>query len=232
MQTASQHTEFLTETSVFLKLIQNKAYLISFYCFIKLVERISNTMNFGSCDGVETSVVSSPHKLSTMDLVEEYQKLSISYNNQKELIDQCRQQIYKLTQEKTLADNIMKDELQSVTESCDRELENVRRRCMADNKDLQNRLSEMNVTNEKLECENERLKKELNAANNPLKCAVAAESKVCDKDETIVSNKRIEYLEKIETEYLTLIDEISKLNSAKSELASQLIQVEVISLYL
>lgn len=189
-------------------------------------------MNFTNCNGVETSIVPSPHELANTDLVEEYQKLSTCYINQKEFIDQCRQQIYTLTQEKARTDNIMKDELQSVSESYDLELENVRKKCMADNKDLQNRLTTINVTNEKLESENERLKNELNEANNPLKFPVPVESKICDQDETVVSNKRIEYLERIETEYLTLIDDVSKLNSEKSELVSQLIQTEVIALYL
>lgn len=181
-------------------------------------------MNFEGFDMAEITIIQDPSSLSDFALAEQYQKLSTGYLKQKLLIDQFKQRIYTLEQEKRLMDNVLQDELQSVTENNDRELEHLKRKFVTENKDLHNRFAELNITIEKLELENEHLRSELKEAH---KQPLAPELKACNEDEIIESRKRIEYLEKIEADHFALVDEIVDFKSEKSQLISQIMQIEV-----
>lgn len=176
-------------------------------------------MNFEDCDNTE--------------LVNEYQNLSKICQEQKNKIDQYKQQIYTLNNEKNLKDNLLQDELQHIKGNFDSELDEVNRKNATEIKHLQNRLTAANLTLGKLELENEQLKNELDAAGNHSEVKNAAPSHVCNENEMIVSKKRIEFLEKNEMDYVELNANVAQLISEKSKLSSDILRLKVnIILYL
>lgn len=168
-----------------------------------------------------------PCSLSKIALVEAYQNISSHHYKQKELIEKYKQKIYTLEQEKTLRDSVQQDELQTLTENFDRELDDVKRKLSSENKDLHNRLSELCSTIEKLEVENEHLKSELKTASKKPQTTQSLEVKACEENEVVISKDRIEHLERAEADRSVLIDDIANLKDKISRITSELAQKEV-----
>lgn len=177
---------------------------------------------------IEFAVVQDPSSLSKISLVEAYQNVVIYYDKQKESIEKYKQKIYTLEQEKILRDSVQQDELQSQTENFDRELENAKKKFTIENKDLQSRLTELCVTIEKLELENEHLKCELETARKKSQATQSFEGNACKENEVIISKKRIEHLERAEADHLILIDDIANLKDEIFRVTLELTQKEVI----
>lgn len=165
-------------------------------------------------------------ELSNNELIEQYKELSSVYLKQRNAIDGYKQRIYKLEQDIHLKDNILEDELQSMSETHERELEDIRRKLIGENKDLNCKIAEQNVTLELLVQENENLKSELRIiVKQPTTVKTTLNN--CDRDEIFLSKDRIEYLNKLETDHMILLDEIANLKSANSMITSQLVNAEV-----
>lgn len=177
---------------------------------------------------IEFTVVQDPFSLSKSALVEAYQNVSTYYNKQKESIEKYKQKIYTLEQEKALRERIQQDELQTLTENFDQELENVKRKFIIENKDLHSRLTELCSTIEKLEFENEHLKCELDRASKKSQATQSFEVNANKENEVIISKERIEHLERTETDYLILFDENANLKDEIFRATSELTQKEVI----
>lgn len=174
------------------------------------------------------SIVQNPETLSSSDLAEEYQKLSTCYVKQKQRIDQFMQQIYTFKRDKELKDKLLDQELQEITENYERELSDIKNKHVLECEELQNRLTDIRSTNERIELENQRLKSELEEKICQLEAkADSVEPKTCNDNETVVSNQRLEYLTKIESEYADLTEEFAQINSEKSQLKSRMAQIEV-----
>lgn len=175
----------------------------------------------------DIAIVQDPLSLTPSDLAEEYQKMSAHCLKQKGIIDKCMQQNYTLKQEKALKDSILQEELQVLAENNDRELADAKRKFTMETEDLQNRLKRTKESLEKAEAENECLKSDLKAATRQPQENPSNALKTCNENETIVSNKRMEHLEKIETERDELMDELAALRSDKSQLKQQITELEV-----
>lgn len=121
----------------------------------------------------------------------------------------------------------MTEELQLVSENYDRELIQNKRKYDTDIGDLKNRLTEGKHTIEKLETENERLKKMLDISVNKSANTIPT-IKVCDQNETIVPKYRIEYLEGIEIQYTILENEMTKLKCEKTDQQSKIQKIQVL----
>lgn len=168
-----------------------------------------------------------PSSLSKIALVEAYQNCSSCYYKQKELIEKYKQKVYTLEQEKTLRESVQEDELQTLAESFERELEIVKKKLKSENKDLQNRLTELCSTIEKLEVENEHLKCELETASKKSQIPQSSEVKACEPSKVVVSKDRIDHLERVEADQLILIDDIAHLKEEISRITSELTKKEV-----
>lgn len=177
---------------------------------------------------VDFDIVQDPSSLSKIALIEAYQNISSNVYKQKELIETYKQKIYTLEQEKALRDSVQQDELQTLTENYDRELENVKKKLFLENKDLQSRLTELCSTIEKLEVENEYLKNELETASKKSQATHVFEVKPCNENETVISNERFEHLERIEADHLILIGDIANMKDEICRVTSELTQKEVI----
>lgn len=168
-----------------------------------------------------------PSSLSKIALVEAYQNFSSHHYEQRELIEKYKQKIYTLEQEKTLRDSVQQDELQTLAENFDRELENATKKLSIENKDLHNRLTELCSTIEKLEVENEDLKREVESASKKSQTTQSPEVKACERNEVVVTKDRIEHLERTEADHSILIDDIANLKNEISRITSELTQKEV-----
>lgn len=168
-----------------------------------------------------------PCSLSKIALVEAYQNISSNHYKQKELIEKYKQKIYTLEQEKTLRDSVQQDELQTLTENFDRELESVKKKLVIENRDLHNRLTVLSSTIEKLEVENEQLKNELETVTKKSQTTKPLEVKACEENEIVISKDRIEHLERTEADHSILIDDIANLKDKILRIKSELTQKEV-----
>lgn len=168
-----------------------------------------------------------PCSLSKIALVEAYQNISSHHYKQKELIEKYKQKIFTLEQEKTLRDSVQQDELQTLTENFDRELESAKKKWSIENKDLHNRLTELCSMIEKLEVENEHLKSELETATKKSQATQSLEVKACDKNEIVISKDRIEHLERVEANHSILMDDAANLKDKILRITSELTQKEV-----
>lgn len=185
-------------------------------------------MDLENYDALDVTIIQNPETLLAADLAEEYQKLSTCYVKQKQRIDQYMQQIYTLKQDKALKDKLLNQELQEITDNYERELSDTKNKHLLECEELQKRLTETRLLNEKIELENQRLKCELDEKIRQLQVkSDSAVTKTCKNNETIVPNKRIEYLTKIESEYADLAEEFSQITSEKSQLKSRMAQVQV-----
>lgn len=164
-----------------------------------------------------------PTILSESELHERYIELVSVYSQHKNLIDCYRQRIYKLEQEKTLKDNVLQDELQSMEDNHEREMDEVRGKLAAENKELLSRIAKMNLTIDLLEQEIENLKSKV----KEIQKQPSIVQKKSNMNEVQVSRERIEYLNKIETEHINLVNEIDDLKTQKSQILSQLMQSQV-----
>lgn len=191
-------------------------------------------MDLGNYDILEVSIVQNPQILSASELAEEYHKLSTSYIVQKQRIDQYMQEIHTLKQDKLLKDKLLNQELQEITENFDRELGVAKNKHSLECKELQNRLLGATQDKEKIELENQQLKSEYEEIINKLQVKAALEgTKTCSDDEMVVSNKRIEYLTKVESEYADLTEEYNRKKLENSQLMSRIVKIEVsVSLYI
>lgn len=207
-------------------LSKNKPHLISFH---HLISDETTALVEMDLENHDVSIVENPQMLSIPDLAEEYQKLSTCYIAQKQRIDQYMQQIHILKQDKALKDKLLDQELQEITENYDRELKDAKNKHTLECEDLQNRLTEARMLNEKIVLENDILKSEFEEKINQLQAKTElGGAKACNDDETIVSNKRIEYLTKVESEYADLAEEVNQIKLEKFQLMSRIAQIEVI----
>lgn len=185
-------------------------------------------MDLGNYGILEVSIVQNPQILSTSELAEEYHKLSTCYIVQKQRIDQYMQEIHTLKQDKVLKDKFLNQELQEITENYDRELDVAKHKHLLECEELQNRLTEARLVNEKIELENQQLKSEYEGKINQLQVKAALGGpKTCSNDEMVVSIKRIEYLTKVESEYADLTEELNKKKLENSQLMSRIAKIEV-----
>lgn len=187
-------------------------------------------MSFGN----EFSAVQDLSSLSNTDLIEAYQKVLKYYKEQKESIEKSKQRIYTLEQDKILKDKILEDfkeELQGLTDYHDREIEKIKVDSSNENKELHSRLTELYLTIQKLELENEHLKCDLETANKKTQAAPSLEKKCREESEIIISKERFEHLEKIEDDHRTLIDEIVNLKDELFRVTSELTQKKVTCTY-
>lgn len=191
-------------------------------------------MDLGNYDILDVSIVQNPQILSTSELAEEYHKLSKCYIVQKQRIDQYMQEIHTLKQDKVLKDKLLNQELQEITENYDRELDVAKNKHALECEELQNRLMEARLANEKFELENQQLKSEYEEKINQLQVKAAlGVTKTCSDDEMVVSNKRIEYLIKVESEYADLTEGYNEKKLENSQLMSRIAKIEVnVSLYI
>lgn len=168
-----------------------------------------------------------PSSLSKIALVEAYQNISSHHYKQKELIEKYKQKIYTLEKEKSLRDSVQQDEIQTLTENFDRELEDLKKKLNIDNKDFHNRLTELCSTIEKLEVENEHLKRELETASKKTQSTQSPEAKACQENEVVISKDRIQHLERAEADHFILIDNVASLKDEILRITSDLKQKEV-----
>lgn len=176
---------------------------------------------------MDFSVVTDPASLSKAELVEAYQNISVCCVKQKESIEKYKQKVYTLEQDKILKDSVQQDEIQALTDNNERDLENMRKKFIIENKDLHNRLTKLLSTVEKLELENEHLKCALSTAEKRPQIALAAERKSCKENEVVISIERMNHLERIEADHLTLIDDIDNLKEEIHRTSSELTQKKV-----
>lgn len=184
-------------------------------------------MNSENYDSSDISIIQDPSILSIYELADEYQKLSTSYMQYKVLVDHCKQQVYSLKQDKELKDKILDQELQVLTENFESELKETKIKHSIQIGELQSRLTDARTAIEKLELENQQLQTELTSKVNELTLKPCPQSNVVNENETIVTKKRLEYLTKIETDFMELTEELAAIKSEKSQLMSQLAQKEV-----
>lgn len=176
---------------------------------------------------IEFAIVRDPSALSKTELVEVYQNISSHCLKQNESIEKYKQKIYTLEQEKTLRDSVQEEELQALNENFDRELENVKKKLIIENKDLHNRLTDLCSTIEKLELDNEHLKSELEAASKKSQATPSVEVKTHKENEVVVSMERIEHLERTAADHLILIGDIANMKDEIFRVTSELTQKEV-----
>lgn len=157
--------------------------------------------------------------LSRNELRELYTELASVYSQQQQIIDRYKQRTYKLEQENTLKDNVVED----MAEDHERELNEVRRELAGENKELLSRIAEMNLTIDGLKQENEYLKSEV----EEIRKKPSFVQKKCNLNEVLVSTERMEYLNKIETEHILLVNEIDDLEIQKCQIMTQLMQSQV-----
>lgn len=86
------------------------------------------------------------------------------------------------------------------------------------------RLSEAKLTIGKLELENEQLKIELKTADN---VQHPIQPTIYNENDTLVPKERIEYMERLEVDFIDLKDELNQLRTEKSELLSKIAKFEV-----
>lgn len=184
-------------------------------------------MNFEDCNNVaEIAIEQNPFSMPVCELATEYQKLVKSYQGQKDIIEQYKQKIYTLSNEKKLQHNLLQDELQLIRENYDQELAETNKKNSTHIKDLQNRLTEAEFTIVKLELENEQLKIELRTADNQ-QVQNFAKLNICNQNDIIVPVEQIEYFEKLEIDFNSLKNELEQVRFAKSELSSKFSQLQV-----
>lgn len=183
-------------------------------------------MNFED-DAFDSEIVQNPATLSTNQLIEQYKELSSVYLNQRDLIDRYRQKIYKLEQDLSLKDNVLEDELQSMTENHNRELEDVRRKYMVEYKDLNCRIAEQNMIIESLIQENENLRSEHERRTIEKQPSTSTQLNNCNPNEIILSKDRIEHFKKVEADHILVLDQLTELKSANLAVTSQLVKAEV-----
>ncbi|XP_031625911.1 protein Spindly [Contarinia nasturtii] len=181
-------------------------------------------MNFVNYDIADVEIVKNPSALSIHDLVEEYDKLTASYMQHKVLLDHCKQQVYTLKKEKDLKDKILNQELQVITENYEGELKETKIKHSIQIGELQSRLTDTRSALEKLELENQQLQNELTTTLNEQSSKPCPEQNTISENETIVSKKRMEYLTKIENEFIQLTAELAQVKSEKAQLMSQVTQ--------
>lgn len=177
---------------------------------------------------MEFTVVPDPFNLSKIALIEAYQNISTCYNNQKDAIEKYKQKIYTLQQENSLKDSIQQDEMQAITDNHERELENVKKKFIIENKDLHSRLTELYSTVEKLELENEHLKNDLETLKKKSQAVLALEMNNYKGHEVLISKERMNHLERIEADHLTLIDDNASLKDEIYRITSESTQTKVI----
>lgn len=181
---------------------------------------------------IDLNGVEDPSSLPETAVLEAYKNAMTYCNEQTETIEKYKQKIYGLEQEKTLKDSVQQDELQVLTENFDRELENIKRKFSVENECLCNRLTELNLNIEKLELENEQLKFELESVTKKSQAVQAIENKSYKENEIVVSKSHIEHLERLEADYVILIDDKANLKDELFRLTSELSQKSVIYLYI
>lgn len=182
-------------------------------------------MSYENIEDIDVSMVENPLSLSKSDLVEEYEKVYAYFLQQKTWIDKYRQEIHVLKKEKLLKENVLKDELQALSEIQEQQLVNYKKKYLLENEDLSNRLTEANNIIEKLQQDIEYKTNNSNAAAQNIQIISPPELKICDRNEIAIANARIAFLENIEINYL---DEKNKIQSQISELISRVMLLEVI----
>lgn len=175
-------------------------------------------------DSFEIMILQNPSILSIHELSDAYQKLSICYSKQKNLLDQQRQQIYSLKQDKSLKDKILQEELELIKENYDHDIEKTKKKHLLKIEELQNRLMESRLVSEKLELENQSLKNELKLTYKQSK---KPEFQTFEQHEITISNNRNDYLNKIEVDYAMLVEDMVKLKLENSQLMSKVMDREV-----
>lgn len=183
-------------------------------------------MEFANCSDIDISYIENPMSLSMCDLVEQYHQVYVLYQKQKTQIDEYKQKVHVLKQDKALKEGLI-EELQTRSDEYDLELENTKQKYLFENKDLHNRLIETKDHLQKLQLENESLTNKLTVMNNQSHYISSSEINKCNENETTVTNERMEYLTNIENSYLELVEKIEKLEIENSQLSSQVIQLQV-----
>lgn len=193
--------------------------------------KFKKKMSFHDDEEENFTVVLKPKLLSTTDLIDEYETLSAKYLESKKQIDAFEQMVYGLKRKEELGvarETALTDELQSITDAHNDELEQVKRKYSLEMDEMRNRLNDEKLVKEHLESEIERLNNELALANKRLAEKSATETKPLDPNEVIVSIHRLEFLEQLEAAQEKRIGECAELNSQIGQLRLDLKRVKVI----
>lgn len=161
----------------------------------------------------EITIISNPSTLVMEDLIEEYEKISQVYCELKENNEKSEQENFQLARNLELSKKreiYLCQELESLTESHERESTDIKHKYSLETNDLRTRLTNVIETNEELENVIDRLKKEMvslelvTKAKEPCECGTVT-------DESVLSNSRFQYLEKLESDRLTMLQDMDDL---------------------
>lgn len=180
---------------------------------------------------MDTSIVLNPSILANDDLIEEYGKLSKIYLNLKVQIDVSAQENYELKRKMELVvarEQCLNDELQAIADNFNQDLSAERKKFSDEADDLRTRLKDAKTVNEELQEEIEQMKHDRDALKTNLDGRISiGMQQVFAPTDTVISNSRLEYLERLEFEHNDLTVEMDGLKLKCSEITSQLAQAEV-----
>lgn len=162
--------------------------------------------------------------LSQSEIEESYKILLLDCKKQKQIIDQYRQKIYSLEQEKRIGENVLQDELQFTKDNFTADIKNIELKLNTEIKNLQNQNAELKLIIERLGQENAHVRDELKQQQ---KIVPNTDHKLDIKNNIFISKDRLENLEKLECKHSSLIDELESLKQSNSSLTSKLMETEV-----
>lgn len=161
----------------------------------------------------EISIIASPSALAAEDLIDEYEKIAKFYRKLKDKTEKCEQEMFQLKRNLQLSDNretYLNQELESITESHEKELADANFKYNTETQDLRARLTNMKQANGDLEAEMECLKNEIIAIKSSAKATDTCQC-VNKTNESVLSISHIEYLEKLEADRMNMLHDIDEL---------------------
>lgn len=161
----------------------------------------------------EATIISNPSALDAEDLVDEYKKISYFYCKLKDNDEKCEQEIFQLKRSLELSEKreiYLCQEIESLTESHEKELTAMKHKYDIETYDLRTQLTHVEQANGELECEIDRLKVEKVATEigSRMKSACECDTKA---NESVLSNSRFEYLEKLENDRTRMLLDMDEL---------------------
>lgn len=161
----------------------------------------------------EPTIISDPSALDTEDLVDEYKKISYFYCKLKDNNEKCEQEMFQLKRNLELSEkreNYLCQEIESLTESHERELTAMKNKYDMETYDLRTQLTNVEQANGELECEIDRLKVERVELEIGSKTKGACECST-KANESLLSNSRFEYLETLENDRTRMLLDMDEL---------------------
>lgn len=205
-------------------------FMVFFYYFLVLNKKSKQNIKT-KIKMTEIEIISNPSALASEDLIDEYGKISQWYLKLKENVEKCEQEIFQLKRNVELSEKretYLCQELESITESHEKELDDTKHKHNIESQDLRTRLKNITQANGELENEVDHLKSEMAAIELKSKTKAACECGT-KMNESIISNSRFEYFEKLENDRMSmlrdmddlkekLVDSMQKLARSETEL--------------